>query len=101
MPPCESCARRRVWRSPPRRSGHRWPVARGVGSSFRTEAFELSHERWTDLEREIHQGWRWWTGAELEATEEIVYPVHLAGLIEMLHGGERPEHPVEVPFAYE
>jgi 8-oxo-dGTP pyrophosphatase MutT (NUDIX family) len=92
------------------------PVARSEGSwefrgealysvshhfFLRADAFELSDEHWTDEEREFHQGWRWWSADELEATEEIVYPPRLAGLVRMLHRGERPESPVELPFSYE
>jgi 8-oxo-dGTP pyrophosphatase MutT (NUDIX family) len=92
------------------------PVARSEGSwefrgealysvshhfFLRTDAFELNDQNWTDEEREFHQGWRWWSADELDATDDIIYPVGLAGLVRMLHRGERPEPPLELPFSYE
>jgi ADP-ribose pyrophosphatase YjhB (NUDIX family) len=39
---------------------------------------------------------RWWTLAELRATEETVYPVGLAGLVERLLTGGPPVAPVRL-----
>ncbi|HEV3327812.1 MAG TPA: NUDIX domain-containing protein [Acidimicrobiales bacterium] len=46
---------------------------------------------WTPLEREVHRGWRWWTAAELESTDEVVVPGGLGALVARLATGWRPE----------
>ena len=40
---------------------------------------EVTDVGWTPLEREVHRGWRWWTAAELAATDQPVVPGGLAG----------------------
>jgi 8-oxo-dGTP pyrophosphatase MutT (NUDIX family) len=51
---------------------------------------EVRTDGWTELEREVHRGWRWWTSDELRATDELVVPGGLASLVERLHAGWRP-----------
>jgi 8-oxo-dGTP pyrophosphatase MutT (NUDIX family) len=36
---------------------------------------------WTDVERRLMNGYRWWTLDELESTSEAVYPPDLAALV--------------------
>ncbi len=48
----------------------------------RVKRFELTTAGWTDLERDMIVEHRWWTAAEVRATEDIIYPEGLADLIE-------------------
>jgi 8-oxo-dGTP pyrophosphatase MutT (NUDIX family) len=50
---------------------------------------------WDDLERRELIDHRWWTLAELEATDEAVYPSELASLLRAVLDG-RIEHPVKL-----
>ena len=43
--------------------------------------FDPTDAGWTDLERRVLTGSRWWTVDELRATAETVYPENLADLI--------------------
>lgn len=45
-------------------------------------ALAISHDRWTELERTVMKEHRWWTGEELRATREEVFPVGLADLLD-------------------
>jgi 8-oxo-dGTP pyrophosphatase MutT (NUDIX family) len=65
---------------------------------WRAPAFEPDDARWTDLERQVHRGWRWWTAAELDVTDEIVFPAGLGDLVRALHGGAVPPEPAELPW---
>jgi len=47
----------------------------------RTEAFDISAERWTDLEREVIAVHHWWSAAELRSTPEQVWPDDLADML--------------------
>jgi hypothetical protein len=53
--------------------------------------------RWPEeLERSIITGHRWWTAAQVRASDEPVFPAGLAGLIDqLLRGG--PAAPVRLP----
>lgn len=64
----------------------------------RTGRFDPVDTGWTEIEREIHAGWRWWTCDELDVTTEIVFPAGLAGLIRGLAAGPAPSTPVELPW---
>ena len=65
---------------------------------LQTSAFELDVTRWTDLEREVHRDWRWWTLDELDATAEFVLPCGLSSLVRGLRGGRSSEAPVVLPW---
>jgi 8-oxo-dGTP pyrophosphatase MutT (NUDIX family) len=43
---------------------------------------------------------RWWTIAELHATQDLVFPVGLAWLLRRLLVGDRPQDPVYLPWTY-
>jgi len=60
--------------------------------------FEPDVGEWTDLEREVHQGWRWCDAAEIEALDEIVLPGGLAGLVRALLAGTAFDDPVQLPW---
>jgi hypothetical protein len=42
--------------------------------ALHTTAFEPDVTNWTELERELHNDWNWWTADDLETTSEIVFP---------------------------
>jgi 8-oxo-dGTP pyrophosphatase MutT (NUDIX family) len=55
--------------------------------ALRTTTFEPDDTDWTDLERDLQCGWKWWTAAELDGTSEVDLPAGLADLLRALHGG--------------
>jgi 8-oxo-dGTP pyrophosphatase MutT (NUDIX family) len=66
--------------------------------SWRATAFEPDDANWTDLERDLHRGWRWWTPDDLDRTDEAFLPSGLSGLARLLLSGETPTEPVELPW---
>jgi 8-oxo-dGTP pyrophosphatase MutT (NUDIX family) len=50
----------------------------------RVPSSEVRNAGWTDNERRVALGWRWWTLEELRATAERVFPDGLAELVEPL-----------------
>lgn len=64
-----------------------------------TTVFEPDVTNWTDLERELHNGWKWWTTDDLEATSEIVFPAGLANLARALYCGDVSHEPVVLPWS--
>jgi 8-oxo-dGTP pyrophosphatase MutT (NUDIX family) len=73
-----------VFRSTPL-VGEDWFFVHEAGS------VEVSDDGWTALEREVHRGWRWWSPEELDATDEVVVPGGLGGLVRRLADGWRPD----------
>jgi 8-oxo-dGTP pyrophosphatase MutT (NUDIX family) len=66
---------------------------------LRTPRFVPTIDGYTDLEQEVHEGWRWWTPAELEAPSEVVIPRDLhevVGLI--LQQRDLGRSPVVLPW---
>ena len=51
---------------------------------LRTEAFDLSPEGWTEEERAVLGEHRWWSAAEIRASEETIWPDDLAEILEGL-----------------
>jgi 8-oxo-dGTP pyrophosphatase MutT (NUDIX family) len=49
-----------------------------------------------DVERRSVLGHRWWSAAELAATDEVVYPPELAELLPAVIAGEVPDPPLEL-----
>jgi 8-oxo-dGTP pyrophosphatase MutT (NUDIX family) len=66
--------------------------------AWRTAAFEPDRSRWTALERELHRDWRWWTPAELDATDEAVLPHRLGDLARHVASGETLSEPIVLPW---
>lgn len=69
--------------------------------ALRTTAFEPVDTDWTELEREIHRAWRWWTTAALDRareTGETVFPAGLADLVRVLRRGDDLPEPVVLPW---
>ena len=60
----------------------------------RTATTETDPSGQTELERRSTDGLRWWTGAELSATDETVYPEALAGLLAAVLADGAPAEPV-------
>jgi 8-oxo-dGTP pyrophosphatase MutT (NUDIX family) len=44
---------------------------------------DLSRAGWTELEREVMSRHRWWSQAELAATEETIFPENLIALLDI------------------
>ena len=65
---------------------------------WRADRFDPTTDGWTELERELHASWRWWTPAELEATSEAVLPAGLADVVRDVAAGRVPSPPVELPW---
>lgn len=63
-----------------------------------TDAFEVDRSGWTDLERELHKGVRWWHPEELDATTVVVVPGGLAALARSLATGWPGGEPLELPW---
>ena len=63
-----------------------------------TERFEPVDDGLTDLEREVHAAWHWWSPDELEATDEVVIPAGLAALVRDAALGRQAAEPVELPW---
>lgn len=65
---------------------------------LRTAHFEPETSGWTELEREVHQGWSWFTPDELDRLDEPVLPKGLAGLLHSLGPRAGSDVPVELPW---
>jgi 8-oxo-dGTP pyrophosphatase MutT (NUDIX family) len=65
---------------------------------WRTTTFEPDDTGWTDLERDIHRAWRWWTTGDLDDTGEAVLPAGLADLARLLWRGSAPTEAIELPW---
>ena len=66
---------------------------------LRAEDFELDSSGWQEIERASIAEHRWWTAAELTATDAIIHPPGLARLLPDLLAGRIPDEPVEVGWA--
>ncbi|MBA3655231.1 MAG: NUDIX domain-containing protein [Actinobacteria bacterium] len=64
----------------------------------RTPVFDLDDTGWTELERELHAGWQWWTCRELDDAPEVFFPADLPYLVRDLFSRGRDPHarPVEL-----
>lgn len=65
---------------------------------WRTLSFEPVDTGWTDLEHQVHRGWRWWTAAELDATAAVVFPAGLGDLVRTLEGGAHQDELTVLPW---
>jgi 8-oxo-dGTP diphosphatase len=50
----------------------------------RTNGEAVSREHWTELERKVMADHRWWSRAELAATQEVIFPENLAEMLAQL-----------------
>jgi 8-oxo-dGTP pyrophosphatase MutT (NUDIX family) len=63
------------------------------------DAFEPCDSGWDQIERELHQGWRWWPLDELDKTDDPVLPGALAELLHALQEGVATgDEPRELPW---
>jgi mutator protein MutT len=62
----------------------------GVFYAYRSNEAGLASDTWSEMEaRTIDQG-RWWRLDELEATQETIYPAHLAHMLKSLPQMQTP-----------
>lgn len=66
--------------------------------ALRTHRFEPSDAGWSNLERELHERWQWWTPDELDDAQEAVLSGDLADLVRRVTRGEQPADPTELPW---
>ena len=66
---------------------------------LRTGDFDLDVSGWEEIEKAAIAEHRWWTAAELAATDEIVHPPGLARILPGLLAGRLPDEPAEVGWA--
>ncbi len=66
--------------------------------AWRTTRFTPSLDGLTDLERDVTESWRWWSTAELDATDEWIVPGGLADLVRRIAADDLPDQPVELPW---
>lgn len=64
---------------------------------LRTHRFEPSVTGWTDVEREVHDSWRWWSQEDLDGEDEVVLPARLVDAVRLV-AGVRPPVPIELPW---
>ena len=58
---------------------------------------EVVDHHWTELERRVVQGMRWWTPQEIAASDEVIFPADLPLHLPALLAGERPDPPLRLP----
>jgi hypothetical protein len=62
----------------------------------RTASFHVRQVAWTDIESRATTGWRWWPVSELVASDILVYPPGLGGLIAAWLREGPPEKPLQI-----
>ncbi|MDX5366789.1 MAG: NUDIX domain-containing protein [Alphaproteobacteria bacterium] len=62
----------------------------------RTLSTSLSPDGWTPLEREVIHEMRWWSLAELQATNDTIFPTSLVQHLPALIAGAVPAAPVAI-----
>lgn len=73
----------------------------GVPTRFRERFFvafldaaSVSREGWTEAERRVIRGMRWWTSDELNVTDEIIFPAVMKELLPEITQGNIPRSPI-------
>lgn len=66
--------------------------------ALRTERFDPTDDGLTDLERELHDCWRWWSPDEIEVAEEAVLPAGLASVVRAVSRDALGPAPLELPW---
>jgi 8-oxo-dGTP pyrophosphatase MutT (NUDIX family) len=51
----------------------------------RVVSHTVDDSAWTEVERRVMTGHRWWTESELEKTDEVIYPTGLLELLRDVH----------------
>jgi ADP-ribose pyrophosphatase YjhB (NUDIX family) len=62
----------------------------------RTDAVDIAHDGWTELERATIAEHRWWSVAEMAASADIFVPRRLAALLPPILAGLLPSEPLDV-----
>jgi 8-oxo-dGTP pyrophosphatase MutT (NUDIX family) len=65
---------------------------------LRVPRFEPTEKGLTELEREVHHSWRWWSPEEIDAADEVVLPSGVADVVRQVGQGKRAAEPVELPW---
>jgi 8-oxo-dGTP pyrophosphatase MutT (NUDIX family) len=66
---------------------------------LRIPRFSPETDGYTQLEREVHGNWHWWSPEELAAPPETVIPRGLSDVISLiLHKRDADAHPVTLPW---
>ena len=63
----------------------------------RAEPFEVDLSNMEELERGTYREHRWWSAAEVAASDDLFFPEDLAELLAPLSAGELPAEPVVIP----
>ncbi len=61
-----------------------------------TESTTLARDAWSETERRVLQGFKWWTLAELQATNETIFPTSLVRHLTALLEGDIPASPLAI-----
>ncbi len=61
-----------------------------------TEGAELARDAWSETERRVLQGFKWWTLAELQAAGETIFPTSLVRHLPALLEGDIPASPLAI-----
>ena len=73
-------------------------LAEDVFFALRTSSFTPDDQGWTDLEREVHDSWRWCPSDELDSLDGVVLPAGLSGVVERIFAGAPHGAPVVLPW---
>ena len=65
---------------------------------LRTPRFAPEIDGYTQLEREVHGNWHWWTPEELASPSERVIPRGLSDVVRMIVHRETTTDPVPLPW---
>ncbi len=65
---------------------------------LRIAQWEVVTEGFTAFERGQITGHHWWTIAELQQTDALIFPRMLGALVVRLLAGEEPNQPIELPW---
>ncbi|HZU56092.1 MAG TPA: NUDIX domain-containing protein [Actinocrinis sp.] len=63
---------------------------------LRAEGFVLDPAGWQEIERGLIAEHRWWSAAQLAATDAIIHPPGLARILPELLAGRLPDEPVDL-----
>jgi 8-oxo-dGTP pyrophosphatase MutT (NUDIX family) len=64
----------------------------------RTDVVTVDGSGLEEHERSLVLGHRWWTVADLEGSDETIFPVGLAGLLDTLLADGPPAEPILLPY---
>jgi 8-oxo-dGTP pyrophosphatase MutT (NUDIX family) len=56
----------------------------------------LKSDGWTELEQSVIRDMRWWTPAEVRASDEMIYPKEIGDLLPDVIAGRYPDEPIRL-----